>query len=147
MKILPALLLIPFLGGAAAAQVVAAPAGAPTPPAAAPAKKAEETCPCSDYRFVAKTEKAKAVAAYWDARRQEKISAGLGGLALVFARMAGDARAMDEAQRAYSQAYDKMLAARDKARDLGGLTVEGSGADARVTITLKKGVDYTLDGR
>lgn len=122
------------------AQVVSSGAKAP--------EKAEETCPCSDYRFVAKTDKAKAVVEYWDARRSVKTAGVVGTFALMAAALSGrPTQTLNEAEQALGEANGKMFDARAKAAKLGGLKVEGSGPDAKTTITLQKGVDYTLDGQ
>ncbi|MDE2143069.1 MAG: hypothetical protein KGJ84_11730 [Elusimicrobia bacterium] len=122
------------------AQQTAAPAPAPA--------KFKETCPCTDYRFVPKTEKAKAVVAYWDARGKVNTASFIGTFAYLGAALSGHpTQSLNDAAQALGQAQTEKLQARDQAERLGGLKVEGAGEDAKVTITLKEGVDYTLDGR
>jgi len=112
------------------------------------AEKTEETCPCSNYRFVAKTEKARAVVAYWEARRKVKSAGVVGTFALLGAALTGrPTQTLNEAEQALGQAQSEMYSARAHAAELGGLKVVGAGEDATSVITLEKGVDYTLDGR
>lgn len=118
-----------------------------SPSASAP-KKIEETCPCSDYRFVAKTEKAKAVAEYWKAKRKVKSATWIGTFALFGAILSQrPTQTLNEAQDGLGQAEGEMESARSRAQSLGGLKVTGTGDDVQVTFTLQKGVDYTLDGK
>lgn len=113
-----------------------------------PAEKPRETCPCSSDRFVAKTEKAKAVAAYWDARLKVKSAGVVGTFALLGAALTGrPTQTLNDAEMSLGRAQSEMYAARAEAERLGGLKVTGSGDGETVTITLDKGVDYTLDGR
>jgi hypothetical protein len=115
---------------------------------AQPPAKVKETCPCTNYRFVAKTEKAKAVAAYWDTRGKVHTASFIGTFAYLGAALSGrPTQTLNEAADALGQAEGEMSAARDKAARLGGLKVNGTGDDATVTVTLKEGVDYTLDGK
>jgi hypothetical protein len=133
-------LLAGFAPSAVVAQVVAA--------APKTAAKPRETCPCSDYRFVPVTEKAKAVVAYWDARRGVKSAGLVGTFALFGAMLSGrPTNSLNDAADALGQAKAKMAAARERAEKLGGLKVTGTGDDAVATITLLLGTDYTLDGR
>lgn len=140
LALLALALLAGFAPSAAVAQVVAE--------SAKPAEKPKETCPCSDYRFVPVTEKAKAVVEYWDARRAVKSAGVIGTFALFGAMLTGrPTQSLNDAANALGEAKSKMSDARAKAEKLGGLKVEGTGEDAFATVTLKKGVDYTLDGR
>ncbi|MDE2491115.1 MAG: hypothetical protein KGM24_09720 [Elusimicrobia bacterium] len=150
MRPLLFLLALPFAGPVAAQVAVVAPAApkAAPPPAAAQAAAPKETCPCSDYRFAPKTDKARAVAAYWKAREKYKVAMDVGAFALIAAELAGrPTSTLRDAQDEIGRDESDMLAARDRAAKLGGLTVAGGGEDARVTITLVRGVDYSLDGR
>jgi hypothetical protein len=120
------------------AQVVA-----PAPsPSAAPVKP-EPTCPCDNANFKPLNEKARAVAEYWDARRQYKIASSISVTAALFALMARDGGLMNEAQNSLSNADSKLHAARSKAVSLEGIKLT-DGDDKTVEIKLKKGVDYTL---
>jgi hypothetical protein len=114
--------------------------------AAAQVAAAPDVCPCSDYRFTPKTEKAKAVAAFWDARRKYKLSATVASMALfitVAARQPN--RALSDSEQAMGQAEDDLLQSRGRAVALHGLTVGGDGGpDSPVVVTLVKGVDYAL---
>ena len=129
----------------AAAQATAASAvpAAPAAPAASPAV-APDTCPCADYRFAPKTDKAKAVAAFWVARRRYKVASGFGSALFLFALGTGDSRALD-VQRSMSLALHELLKARALAVQLEGLKVVGNGGpEASVVVSLKQGVDYDL---
>ncbi|MFI5347367.1 MAG: hypothetical protein ACHQ51_13415 [Elusimicrobiota bacterium] len=113
----------------------------------APAK-AKETCPCTNPRFEAITEKAKAVVVYWEARGKVKTAGVIGTFAYLGAALSGHpTQTLHEAADALGSAEGEMREAREKAARLGGLKVEGAGDDAKATITLKEGVDYTLDGK
>lgn len=115
-----------------------------TVPAAPPAKP-EQTCPCSDYAFVPKTEKAKAVAAWWDARRKVRSASIVGTFALFGALLShGQSNGINDASELVGQAESEMMAARDKAESLHGLESDSRDPDAIVRVTLLKGVDYTL---
>jgi hypothetical protein len=125
-------------------------AGSAPPPiaaqaAAAPDAAVPDKCPCADYRFVAKTEKAKAVAAFWEARREYKIASGLGSMALMFTMFSRRPTAeLNGAQREMGEAGDELLKARNRAVELHGLTVQGDGPEAPVLVKLQNGVDYEL---
>jgi hypothetical protein len=121
----------------AAAQVVAAEPASAAGPAA-------DWCPCTDFRFTAKTEKAKAVAEFFEARSDYKVAAGIGGMAVLFSMMSRSSEGINEAQRALGDATDKLLRARDRAAKLHGLTVSGDDPKASVFVTLKKGEDYVM---
>lgn len=116
----------------AAAQVAAAPA--------------PNTCPCSDFRFVAKSDKAKAVAAYWEARGKYHVASGLGTMVVMFTALTRQpTNALNDAERSFGEAQDELMSARARAEKLGGLKVLGDrGPDAKVVVALKKGVDYEL---
>jgi hypothetical protein len=112
------------------------------------AEKPKETCPCSNPSFVPKTEKAKAVLEYWEARGKTRVAGVIGTFALLGALLSQrPTQTLNEAGNALGQAQYDMEQARGKAQKLGGLKVEGAGEDARVTVTLEKGVDYTLGGK
>jgi hypothetical protein len=137
------LALLLLSSGMLAAPVLAAAQAVAASPAAAP-----DTCPCTDYRFVPKTEKAKAVAAFWDARDEFKVAAGFGSMALLFSMMSNPpGEGLEDAKRALGDATDKLLKARARAVALHGLTVSGDAPKAPVVVTLKKGEDYELTTR
>ena len=104
---------------------------APLRSAAQVAAPSPYTCPCTDYRFAPKTEKAKAVAAFWQARRKYQVSGSVGAMAMIFTEIVG--RPTNEFNDA-------------RAASLGGLTVRGRDEEAPVVVTLKEGVDYELKG-
>jgi hypothetical protein len=134
------------------AGLLAAVAAAAYPTAAraqsAPAHKASEpSCPCAENGFTPKTEKARAVQQYWQARRAYKIAGDLNGTIAIFALMAQDGRTVAAAQQSYDEAGEKMLTARQRAEELGGLTVKRGGGTVDtdvVTIKLIPGVDYEM---
>jgi hypothetical protein len=106
-----------------------------------------DTCPCSDYHFTPITEKAKAVAAFWDARRKYHFASGLGTMAVLFTAMTHQpTQALVDAQNSFAQAQNELLQTRARASALGGLKVQGDGgADSPVVVTLKKGADYEMN--
>jgi hypothetical protein len=121
-------------------QAFAQQTAAGTPPA-----KPEQTCPCSDYAFVPKTEKAKAVAAWWDARRKLHSASIVGTFALFGALLSnGQSNGINEASELVGQAQSEMMTARDKAEKLHGLESDSRDPDAIVKVTLLKDVDYTI---
>lgn len=127
-----------ILVSTASAQVSRAPAGP-----VSPIKAAKPTCVCDDYKFKALTDKARAVEAYWSARRKYKSTTGVASMFALFGIIAGDQRALNEAQNATSEAATELGFARSKAESLGGIVVK-NGDDNTVEIKLQKGVDYTL---
>ena len=126
---------------ALASLLFASPMGTFAQVAAAP-----DTCPCTDFRFVAKTDKAKAVATFWESRSKYHVASGLGTMALLFTAMTHQgANTLGDAERSFSEAQDELLRARGKAEKLGGLKVLGDASpDAKVVISLKKSEDYDL---
>jgi hypothetical protein len=119
------------------AQVVA-------PPQPAPVAKPKPTCPCDSSNFKPLTDKARAVEAYWDARRSYRSARTIAGTAGLFAILSRNAGLMNEAQNTLSDAESKLFAARAKAEQLGALKVTGDDVDGTIEIKLVKGVDYTL---
>ena len=117
------------------AQVAAAPPAAPEKPAV--------TCPCDQSNFKPLNDKARAVAAYWDARRKYKLSSSIAGTVAIFAILARSGGAMNEAQNSLSNARAELDAARSLAVKLDGIKVTDFD-DKTVELKLKKGVDYTL---
>jgi hypothetical protein len=120
------------------AQVVA---GSRAATVAEPVKEA--TCPCDQSNFKPLTDKARAVAEYWDARRRYKSASTVAGAVALFAIIARDGNAMNEAQNTLSAASTELHTARDKAVALDGIKVT-DGDDKTVELKLQKGVDYTL---
>lgn len=112
--------------------------------AAKPVEKPKPTCVCDAYNFKPLTEKAKAVEAYWDARRTVKTAGVIGGLGLLFGLATRDAGVVNQSEQGYSQAQSKMLDAKLKAEQLGALKVTGDDLDGQIEIKLVKGVDYEL---
>lgn len=119
--------------------------------AAARAENAAEaplpnTCPCSSPRFAAKTEKARAVAEYWSARRSYETVNTVNGLALIFGVMAQSPKMIQDVQNANTglNAREEYLRARARAEDLGGLRVVSRGGKDLVYVQLEPGVDYEL---
>jgi hypothetical protein len=120
------------------AQVQRAQAGPATP-----VEKPEPKCVCDQASFKPLTEKARAVAAYWEARREYKSASTVAGIAALYAILAHDGGTMNEAQNTLSNAEQKLYPLRMKAEQLGGIKLTG-GDDKTVEIKLEKGVDYTL---
>jgi len=119
------------------AQVVAVPQPAPV-------EKVKPTCPCDSSNFKPLTEKARAVEAYWDARRSYRSARTIAGTAALFAYFSRNGGLMNEAQNTLSDASSKLHSARTKAEQLGALKVTGDDIDGTIEIKLQKGVDYTL---
>jgi hypothetical protein len=141
--IFPRLALLVLLAAAPArALVVAAAEGAPAPEAPSAPKP---TCPCDDYRFKPLTEKGRAAAEWWDARRRFKISTGVSGVAILFGLAVGHPGSMREASDSYERARSEAWAAKAKAEALGAIRSTGDGPDEAL-VTLVKGVDYDLSG-
>lgn len=130
MKIL-LLLAALLLAQAVKAQVAAAP------------EKPKASCPCDNSSFKPLTDKARAVEAYWDARREYKVAKTIAETAALIAIFSRNGGLMNEAQNSMSTAESKLYAARMKAAGLKGIVVKGDD-DATVEIKLQKGVDYTL---
>lgn len=108
-----------------------------------PESKPEPKCVCSAYNFKPLTEKAKAVAEYWDARREYKSASTVAGLAALFGVLARDGNALNAAQNTLDNAANKLSPLRMKAEQLGGIKLT-NGDDKTVEIKLEKGVDYVL---
>lgn len=120
------------------AQVAAEPAGKQAPAKPAP------SCPCDSSNFKPLTEKARAVEAYWDARRKTKIAAVVGGTGVLLSLLFRSQQGLQESTEAYDRARSEMFAAKAKAESLGALKVTGDDLDGTIEIKLEKGVDYTL---
>ena len=120
------------------AQVVASPSGTTVVPAVPKA-----TCPCDNPNFKPLTEKARAVQAYWEARRDYNVASTIAGTAALFALFTRSGGLMNEAQNTLSNAENKLFTARTKAESLKGIKLT-DGDDKTVQIKLEKGVDYTL---
>ncbi len=120
------------------AQVQAVPSGPEKP-----VEKPEPKCVCDAYNFKPLTEKAKAVAAYWDARREYKSASTVAGIAALFGVLARDGNALNAAQDTLNKAENKLYPLRMRAEQLGGIKVT-NGDDKTVEVKLEKGVDYTL---
>lgn len=116
-------------------------AAAPQP---APVEKPKPTCPCDSSNFKPLTEKARAVEAYWDARRSYRSARTIAGTAGLFAILTRNGGLMNEAQNTLSEAESKLFAARAKAEQFGALKVTGDDIDGTIEIKLQKGVDYTI---
>lgn len=123
------------------AQVVRAQAGSSTP-----VEKPEPRCVCDQSSFKPLTEKAKAVAEYWEARRYYKSASTVAGIAVLFAALdpRSSGEALNAAQNTLNDAANKLYPLRMKAEQLGGIKLI-NGDDKTVEIKLEKGVDYTLD--
>ncbi len=120
------------------AQVAAEPAGKP-----APAKPAA-SCPCDNAYFKPLTEKARAVEAYWDARRKTKIATVVAGTGALFSLLLRSPNGMRESTEAYERARSEMWTAKAKAESLGALKVTGDDIDGVIEFKIKAGVDYTV---
>lgn len=103
------------------------------------------TCPCDDHRFKPLTEKGRAAAEWWDARRRFKISTGVSGVAILFGLAVGHPGALGEATDSYERARSAAWAAKARAESLGAIRSTGDGPDEAV-VTLIRGVDYDLSG-
>ncbi len=123
------------------AQVQAEPSGPSGP--VKPAEKPEPKCVCDQSSFKPLTEKAKAVAAYWEARREYNSASTVAGIATLFGVLARDGGALQAAQNTLDNAANKLYPLRMKAEQLGGIKLT-NGDDKTVEIKLEKGVDYTL---
>jgi len=110
---------------------------------AAPEVVKAPSCPCDSSNFKPLNDKARAVAEYWDARRRYKSTSAVAGAVALFAIIAGNGGAMNEAQAALSEAEHTLHVARAKAVALDGIKVT-DGDDKTVEVKLKEGVDYTL---
>ncbi len=139
---------ISLLSLAALLAVAPMTASAQQGPAASSAAKPAQTCPCSDYRFVPKTDKAKAVGAWWEARRKYDANsvAGtvVGTIALFGVLAGGSAQGLEEVSDSMRRSEGELLSARDAAERLHGLEVTAREPAALVTVTLTAGVDYTF---
>ncbi len=113
-------------------------------PAQAQEAKPKATCVCTAPNFKPLTEKAKAVEAYWDARRKVKTATFIGGIGAIFGVITQDPRVLQKSTEGYEQIQSEMYAAKAKAEQLGGLKVTGDDIGGTIEIKLVKGVDYTL---
>lgn len=120
------------------AQVAAEPSAKPAPAKPAP------SCPCDHYNFKPLTEKARAVEAYWDARRKTKIATVVGGTGLLLSLLFRSQQGLQESTEAYDKARSEMWAAKAKAESLGALKVTGDDMDGTIEFKIVKGVDYTI---
>ena len=120
------------------AQVSAEPSAKPAP------AKTEATCPCDHYNFKPLTDKARAVEAYWDARRKTKIAAVIGGTGALLSLLFMSEQGLRDSTEGYDRARSEMWAAKAKAESLDALKVTGDDLDGDIEIKLKKGIDYTL---
>lgn len=134
-------LAVAFLTVASALPLRAQVNAAPQP---APVEKVKPTCPCDSSNFKPLTDKARAVEAYWDARRSYRSARTIAGTAGLFAILSRNGGLMNEAQNTLSDASSKLHSARAKAESLGALKVTGDDIDGTIEIKLQKGVDYTL---
>lgn len=130
---LAALMLVP----SAQAQVAAS-------PQAKPAEKPKASCPCDHPDFKPLTGKARAVEAYWDARRKVKVAAVISGTGAIFSLLFQSPGGLRESTESYDQARSEMWRAKAEAESLGALKVTGDDLDGTIEIKLEKGVDYTL---
>jgi hypothetical protein len=113
---------------------------------AAPSEKnAPVACPCSDFRFTPKTDRARAVQEYWHEREIYKASMSIGSSLTLVALLSMDARGLQVARQSLKE-EPKLTAARLKAVQLGGLKIRpGADVDHEVeAIFLIKGVDYEM---
>ncbi|MBI2387434.1 MAG: hypothetical protein HYV14_15705 [Elusimicrobia bacterium] len=113
-------------------------------PQPAPVEKPKPSCPCDSSNFKPLTDKARAVEAYWDARRSYRSARTIAGTAALFAMFSRNGGLMNEAQNTLSDASSRLFSARAKAEQLGALKVTGDDLDGAIEIKLRKGVDYTL---
>lgn len=112
-------------------------------PQPAPVEKPKPTCPCDNSNFKPLTDKARAVEAYWDARRKYNVASTLAGTVALFALISQNRQALYEAQESLNAASSELAVARAKALSLKGIKVV-DGDDKTVEVLLEKGVDYTL---
>lgn len=129
-----------MLVSTASAQV----AGKSAPSSAAPVEKPKATCVCDNPSFKPLTDKARAVEAYWTARRKTKIATVVGGTGALLSLLFQNLNGMRESTETYDRARSEMWSAKAKAESLGALKVTGDDMDGDIEIKLKKGVDYTL---
>jgi len=135
MKITALLLAALILSTTAQAQVATVPQ--------AP-EKAKATCPCDNPNFKPLTDKARAVEAYWSARRKTKIATVVGGTGVLLSLLFQSQNGLRESTDTYDRARSEMWSAKSKAESLGALKVTGDDMDGDIQIKLTKGVDYTL---
>lgn len=112
-------------------------------PQPAPVEKPKPSCPCDRSNFKPLTDKARAVEAYWDARRKYNVASTFAGTVALFALIAKDRKTLYEAQEALNAASSELAVARAKALSLKGIKVV-DGDDKTVELLLEKDVDYTL---
>jgi len=127
-----------MLVSTASAQVSRAPADPVSP------IKAKPSCVCDQPDFKPLTDKARAVEAYWTARRKTKIASVVGGTGVLLSLLFQSHQGMQESTEAYDRARSEMWTAKAKAEKLGALKVTGDDMDGEIEIKLQKGVDYTL---
>lgn len=123
---------------------ISLPARAQVSTVPAQTEKPKATCVCDATSFKPLTEKAKAVEAYWDARRKVKTATFIGGLGAIFGVIAQDPRIIAKSTEGYDQIRSEMYSAKAKAEGLGALKVTGDDIDGTIEIKLVKGVDYTV---
>lgn len=126
------------------AEMMAAPTPLPSPAAQTSAEKPEAKCVCDHPHFQALTDKARAVQAYWEARREVKTSAVISGTGALFSLLLMNTEGIRESTESYERSRSKMFAARAKAEGLGALKVTGDDRDGQIEFKIEKGVDYVL---
>ncbi len=112
-------------------------------PQPAPVERPKPTCPCDSSNFKPLTDKARAVEAYWDARRKYNVASTIAGTVAIFALLSQDRKTLHEAQESLNAASSELAVARAKALSLKGIKVV-DGDDKTVELLLVKDVDYTL---
>jgi hypothetical protein len=107
-------------------------------------EKPKASCPCDNPNFKPLTEKARAVEAYWTARRETKVATVISGTGAIFSLLFRSENGLRQSTEAYDQSRSKMFAAKAKAESLGALKVTGDDMDGTIEFKLQKGVDYTI---
>ncbi len=123
------LLSIPLQAGAQAS----------TPPEAS---KPKLSCPCDQAYFKPLTEKGKAAADYWSARRRYKIATGVSGSFLLLGYLFRDLNTMRDADQSFQEAHSALVVARSRAESLGAVIVTDD-LDGPIEWKIVEGVDYT----
>ncbi|MBI5199989.1 MAG: hypothetical protein HY925_00250 [Elusimicrobia bacterium] len=113
-----------------------------TPPAETPKPKA--SCPCDQAYFKPLTEKGKAAAEYWQARRHLKSATAVSGTFLLLALAFRDGNTVREAEESYNKAASELAIARDRAEALGAVKVTGGDIEGTIEFKIVEGVDYTV---
>lgn len=122
---------------------------------AAPAAQARatepDTCPCTRTGFVAQTDKARAAAAFWEARSHRRVARTASSLVLLGSLLSGNLNnpTLGDAVDADNRADARYDAARAQALQAGAVRFAANAqGEEEVYVLLEAGKDYIIqDGR